>query len=371
MKDERAQNGFHSLLVPFYTSGGEIMIEKMRVMIMLVIIILLGELTTISGSLVFAQTNTTTTSSVRVEGFLAQDDLTATLTWGNTTLEKKVERGSTSVEFEIPKPNIRSNMTLMIQPDGLELSLSPTAMGYTPLKMTLGPKLVVVEALKVVVKEILVVLDLEIVVTPAKTVNKLTVDDESVAFAVETSGSSITVRPSSSLIIDPQKSVSLMVEGDDFKSTLVIRRGLSESEISVMGETTGNVKEVVVRARAAEVLAKQEVLLPLKLVNITMTLKDHGPIKVAFAKEEESKKEGTQVPVTTNQSFPQGGQTEGSSLMKGLMTLLRWKVLLLAAGAFSLCLAVAFNKKGLAVLAMALLALYFATTFIGGLGGGM
>jgi hypothetical protein len=336
------------------------------------IIAILAILMTPLATHVLAQTDDSTiTSSVRVDGFIAQEDLTAILTWGNTTLEKKVERGSTSVEFEIPRPNIRSNMTIMIQPDGLELSLNPTALGYTPVKMSLGPKLVLAEALKVVVKEVLVVLDLEIVVRPAKMINKLTVDDKSVAFAVETSGGSIIVKPSSGLIIDLQKSIYVMVEGDDFKSTLVIRRGLSENEISVWGEAMGNVKEIVVRARAAEVLATQEVMIPLKLLNVTMVLKGHEPLRVAFAKEE-SKKEGAPMHVTTitNQSPPQGGRTEEPPFAEGLMTLLRWKLLFLAVGAFSICLAVAFNKKWLALLAMALLALYFATTFIG-MGGGM
>jgi hypothetical protein len=344
------------------------MIEKMRVMIMLVIIILLGELTTISGSLVFAQTDTTTTSSVRVEGFLALEDLRATLTWGNVTLEKVVERGSTSIGFEIPRPNMRSRIVLEVEPNGLELTLAPTATGYSLLKVSLGNGLKV-ETLRILVQEVLIVLDLEINVTPVRAIHKLVVDNESIAFSVETKDSWALIRPSSFLIIDPQKTVTMTVEGESFTTILTIRRGLSESDVNVSAEAMGDVKEVVIKTRAAKVLALQEITCPLKLVNVTRSLKDYGPIMVVFAKEETLKIEGgkgSESP-TSNQPFSQGGQPGGSSPLLNLATLMRWKALALACGTLALCLAVALGKKWLAILALILLGAYFALTFLGGL----
>jgi hypothetical protein len=333
------------------------------------IIVILAILMTPLATHVLAQTDDSTTSSIEVGGFFALEDLKATLTWGNTTLEKTIARGSTSVKFEILKPNIRSQMTLKVEPNGLELVLAPTATGYSLLKVSLGNGLKV-ETLRVLVQEVLIVLDLEINVTPVRAIHKLVVDNESIAFSVETKDSWALIRPSSFLIVDSQKTVAMTIEGENFTTILTIRRGLSESDIDVLAEAMGSVKEVIVKTRAAKVLALQEITCPLKLVNITRSLKDYGPIKVVFAKEETLKIEGgkgSESP-TSNQPSSQEGQPGGSSpLIKGLATLMRWKALALACGTLALCLAVALGKKWLAMLALILLGAYFALTFLGGL----
>jgi hypothetical protein len=331
------------------------------------IIAILAILMTPLATHVLAQTDDSTTSSIEVGGFFALEDLKATLTWGNTTLEKMIGRGSTSVKFEVPKPNIRSQMVLKVEPNGLELVLAPTATGYSPLKVSLGDRLKA-EALRVVVKEALIILDIEINVTPAKAIHKLAVDNESIAFTLEARGSSVAIRPSSALIIDPQRTVVLMVEGDGFTSTLTIRRGLSESDINVVAEAVGRVDNIRVEAKAAEVLALQELMLPIKLVNVTQNLKVYKPITVAIAREEGRGGESSAIPASSQPLSGQAGPP-GLNILIGGPMFNRLKILFMASGIVALCLAVLSNKKWLAILALILLCLYFMMV-LGGWGEG-
>jgi hypothetical protein len=299
-------------------------------------------------------------SQVTFEGFTALNDLKARLQWGGVVLEEEVKKGSSGVKFVAYASNIRSSLNISIEPDGLSMELIPTAMGYSPKKLSIGSNVRVEGALKVAIQETLTVMNLTTFVIPPKAVTRVLINEKDVPFVTETKKEATIVTLPSSLIVDIGRPVNVTIEGEDFIVNIMARKGLGEKTIDVTAEANGNVSEVSVRASSAKVGAVQEIYVPLQLLNVTNVLEDYGPLRVLFSKEEHApviEKEGKAISSTQLQQAPYA-QT--------LLVLARYKWTILLMALVVLCTAVLASNKTLAVLALILFIAYFALAWLGG-----
>jgi hypothetical protein len=300
------------------------------------------------------------TSQVAVEGFTALNDLRARLQWGGVVLEEEVKKGSSSVKFVVNALNIRSALNISIEPDGLSMELIPTAMGYSPKKLSIGSNVRVEGALKVAIKETLTVMNLVTFVAPPKAVNRVLINGRDVPFIADAKNTTSVALPSS-LIVDIGRPVNITIEGEGFTVSITARKGLGERAIDVTAEAEGNVSEVSVRASSARVVAVQEIYVPLQSLNVTNVLEDYGPLHVLFSKEKApSVEEETELSM---QSKQKAGE---KPLTLSLLAITRYKWALLLTALIALCTAIMVGRRSLAVFALILFIAYFALAWLGG-----
>jgi hypothetical protein len=293
-------------------------------------------------------------SEVIVEGFVALANLTCRLTWGRLVLEEEVKSGSNRATFTIDAINVREALNISLEPDGLLLELVPTPMGYATKTIHIGRNIVVEKALRLKIKETLTVIDLEIYASPSVEVETVSVNGQSTTFLVE-DGNTTTIRLPTWLIVDLERPVDVVVEGQGLWINLTVRRGLETNKVvDVIAEASGNFSKVYVRAFPSKVLAVQEVEIPIRGINVTDTVEVYETLMVEISRGEpsslERQEQGQRQAETTQPEQP---------LTEVLSILLKHKWVILLAALASLCFAILVGKRAIAALSLVLFIAYF------------
>jgi len=297
-------------------------------------------------------------SQISVEGFTAINDLVAKLVWGNVTQTKEIKHGDDHVEFIISASNIRSNISISFQPDGFFIELIPTAMGYAPRKLSIGSNIKVNQALKIMIRETLTIINLTTFITPPKNINTVMVNGHDVPFITSSTSNTTAVTLPSSIIVDFQAPVNITIKGYDFIANITAIKGLEESVIYIKSIVVGNVSNVSVRIRSAKVLALQKVEIPLEFLNVTNVLQDYGVMKVVVSRE--NNRTTTLLATNATTTLLTKHQQE-----QPMLIIMRYKWIILMSALAMLSIAIASEKRSLAVIALFLFIAYFALIWLG------
>jgi hypothetical protein len=291
-------------------------------------------------------------SEVIVEGFVALANLTCRLTWSRLVLEEEVKSGSNRATFTIDAINVREALNISLEPDGLLLELVPTPMGYVAKTIHIGRNIVIEKALRLKIKETLTVIDLEIYASPSMEVETVLINGQSTTFLVE-DGNTTTIRLPR-LIIDLERPVNVVVQGQGLWINLTVRRGLETNKVvDVIAEASGNFSKVYIKTFPSKVLAVQEVEIPIRGINVTDTVEVYETLMVEISREPSSLESQEQGQSRTETAQPEQPLTEVLSI------LLKHKWTILLAALASLCLAILLGKRAIAALSLALFIVYF------------
>jgi hypothetical protein len=294
-------------------------------------------------------------SSVVLEGFRAITDLTARLTWGELSLEERVMNGTMKVIFVVDAVNVRRQLNISLEPDGLFIELLPTPMGYTAKTIHIGSHVVIDKALEMKIQEVLTIITLEVKISPKVDVESLEINGEAASFLIEDVGNATIVKLPTSLIVDLDRSVYVVAQGKDFSVNLTIRQGLMEKAVDITAEAYGNVTELYVKASPFKVLATQYIEIPVNCLNVTGTIENFKTLEVIFRRGEENIQKQQQQEEVTQPSLTE--------------SLVKYKSLILLIALTSLCFAMILGTRALSALSLILFILYFMLAW--GWGGGI
>jgi hypothetical protein len=308
------------------------------------------------------QTPAPSVSTVTLEGFQAINRLRARVEWGRFVAETEVEPGLTSVSFNISEANVRSPLSISLEPEGLTARLEPTAFGYELKAFSIGRSITVLQCLRIVVKELVMIVDVEISIKPSVRIGDVLVNGKSAVFLLEEQGSALRLKLLK-LIVDLMKPLEISVTGNELSARAIIKRTTEEGVIDVNGEFLGNISAFNVKVLPSRVLASQVVEIPIKLLNVSEVVERYSEIVVDIHRGNATTVQEDQYKKTVEPKTPETLLTQLQQLMEFLAT---YRPLIFMSAVVLLVVAFVLGKRLLALASLLVFALYFLSSWWGG-----